>query len=524
MHRPDFRWWMGIVEDRADPEKMGRYRVRILGYHTESQADLPTKDLPWATPVMPVTSSSNTGVSETPYLVEGSAVIGFFSDGEDEQQPVIIGSLPGMPQQKNTDPNIGFSDPTGADGLGEYPRYLNEPDISKLARDGAAEKHESLIDKRERRTTDVHTARAPSVATMLTDKAGKDYTGGVWEEPHPRFGSTSSGTYTAAGQQPTFGKGTTSVYPFNQVKETESGHVFEIDDTPDNGRIHEYHNSGTFREIQADGTRITKVVGKDYEIVANGKNVLIQGGCNVTIRGDCKLRVDGDYYQEIDGDYFLSVTGDKIVKVNGNHLTEVGTDLGVNVNKNKTVRVGLDNTDTIIGDNTQTIGGNSFKTVGGNVTSISVGSTSHTSILGYKVMSTTGNVSMNAPLGDFKALSLNMSLSAALNQTVTAAVQLIEGSTNQTLSGVVTQSVVSPIQLFVAATSQSTTTPLQSISASTRSITGVTSHTGAYNITGNLTVVGTASGSIVRQGTIILGTHKHTVGGSAAPLTGTPTA
>lgn len=363
MHRPDFRWWMGIVEDRADPEKMGRYRVRILGYHTESQADLPTKDLPWATPVMPVTSSSNTGVSETPYLVEGSAVIGFFSDGEDEQQPVIIGSLPGMPQQKNTDPNIGFSDPTGADGLGEYPRYLNEPDISKLARDGAAEKHESLIDKRERRTTDVHTARAPSVATMLTDKAGKDYTGGVWEEPHPRFGSTSSGTYTAAGQQPTFGKGTTSVYPFNQVKETESGHVFEIDDTPNNGRIHEYHNSGTFREIQADGTRITKVVGEDYEIVANGKNVFIEGGCNVTIRGDCKLRVDGDYYQEIDGDYFLSVTGDKIVKVNGNHLTEVGTDLGVNVNKNKTVRVGLDNTDSIIGKDTKSVGKDKILTV-----------------------------------------------------------------------------------------------------------------------------------------------------------------
>lgn len=367
MNRPDFRWWMGIVEDRADPEKMGRYRIRIMGYHTEDKTELPTSDLPWATPVMPVTSSSNTGVSETPYLVEGSAVIGFFSDGEDEQQPVIIGTLPGMPQQKNTDPNRGFSDPTGADGLGEYPRYLNEPDISKLARDGAAEKHESLISKRNTRIGYpldlVRTAKAPSVSTMLADKAGKDYTGGVWEEPHPRFGSTSSGTYTAAGQQPTFGKGTTSVYPFNQVKETESGHVFEIDDTPDNGRIHEYHNAGTFREIQADGTRITKVVGEDYEIVANGKNVFIEGGCNVTIRGDCKLRVDGDYYQEIDGDYFLSVTGDKIVKVNGNHLTEVGTDLGVNVNKNKTVRVGLDNTDSIIGKDTKSVGKDKVLTV-----------------------------------------------------------------------------------------------------------------------------------------------------------------
>lgn len=363
MHRPDFRWWMGIVEDRADPEKMGRYRVRIIGYHTESRVDLPTKDLPWATPVMPVTSSSNTGVSETPYLVEGTAVIGFFSDGEDEQQPVIIGSLPGMPQQRNENPLIGFSDPTGPNGTGEYPRYLNEPDISKLARDGAAEKHESLIDKRERRTTKVHTARAPSVATMLADKAGVDYTGETWDEPHPRFGSNEKGLYTDPGKPPIFPKGRTSVYPFNQVKETESGHAFEIDDTPNNGRIHEYHNAGTYREIQTDGTRVTKIVGEDYEIVAKGKNVFIEGGCNVTVVGDCKLRVDGDYYQEIDGNYFLSVSGDRIVKINGNDLTEVGTDLGINVNKNKTVRVGLDNTDSIIGKDTKSVGKDKILTV-----------------------------------------------------------------------------------------------------------------------------------------------------------------
>ena len=358
MQRPDFRWWMGIVEDRVDPEKMGRYRVRIIGYHTEDRTVLPTSDLPWATPVMPVSSSSNTGVCETPSLVEGSAVIGFFSDGENEQHPVIIGSMPGMPQQKIEDPSFGFSDPRG-----KFPRYLNEPDISKLARDGAAEKHESLIDKRERRTTDIHTARAPSVATMLTDKAGKDYTGETWNEPHPRFGTSESGQYNPIGKPVDFPEGVTSVYPFNQVKETESGHVFEIDDTPANGRIHEYHNAGTYREIQADGTRVTKIVGEDYEIIAKGKNVFIEGGCNVTVVGDCKLRVDGDYYQEIDGDYFLSVTGDKIVKVNGNDLTEVGTDLGINVNKNKTVRVGLDNTDSIIGKDTKSVGKDKILTV-----------------------------------------------------------------------------------------------------------------------------------------------------------------
>ena len=307
------------------------------------------------------------------------------------------------------------------------------------------------------------------------------------------------------------------------MNETEGGHVFEIDDTPNNERIHEYHTAGTFYEIQADGSKITKVVGDEYEITLKDKKVYIKGSCDVTIGGDARMLVTGDMYQEIGGNLFTTVAGNRVTKIVGNDLTEVLSGQSTNVSRDSSFRTGGNNTDTIIGDNTQTIGGNSFKTVGGNVTSISVGSTSHTSILGYKVMSTTGNVSMNAPLGDFKALSLNMSLSAALNQTVTAAVQLIEGSTNQTLSGVITQSIVSPIQLLVAATSQSTTTPVQSISAGSRNITGVTSHTGAYTITGNLTVLGTASGTIVRQGSIILGTHKHTVGGSAAPLTGTPT-
>ena len=352
---------MGIVEDRADPEKMGRYRVRILGYHTEDRTELPVSDLPWATPILPVSSSSNTGVCETPSLVEGTSVIGFFSDGDDEQLPVIVGSMPGMPQQKIEDPNIGFSDPTG-----EYPRYLNEPDISKLARDGAAENHETLISKRENRVGvegPVVTAKAPSVPTILADKGGKDYEGSTWEEPHPRFGSTDQGTYTDPGQVPTFEEGTTSVYPFNQVKETESGHIFETDDTPANGRIHEYHNAGTFREIQADGSRITKVVGEDYEVVLEGKNVYIQGGCNVNIVGDCKLRVDGDYYHEVDGDYFLTVTGDHITKINGNDIMEVGTDQGININGNRTSRVGGDNSDTVVGNDTRSVGKDKILTV-----------------------------------------------------------------------------------------------------------------------------------------------------------------
>lgn len=38
-----FVWWTGVVEDRNDPAKLGRVRVRCLGFHTEDKVDIPTE-------------------------------------------------------------------------------------------------------------------------------------------------------------------------------------------------------------------------------------------------------------------------------------------------------------------------------------------------------------------------------------------------------------------------------------------------------------------------------------------------
>ena len=49
-----FVWWMGVVEDRKDPMKIGRCRVRILGYHSEDKGEMPTDSLPCGYPAMPI--------------------------------------------------------------------------------------------------------------------------------------------------------------------------------------------------------------------------------------------------------------------------------------------------------------------------------------------------------------------------------------------------------------------------------------------------------------------------------------
>lgn len=93
-NKDGFNWWIGVVEDRMDPEKMGRLKVRIFGYHTDSKVILPTKDLPWATPIQPITSAAISGLGSSPVgPVEGTWVIGFFLDGGDMQQPAVFGTI-----------------------------------------------------------------------------------------------------------------------------------------------------------------------------------------------------------------------------------------------------------------------------------------------------------------------------------------------------------------------------------------------------------------------------------------------
>ena len=93
-NKDGFNWWIGVVEDRMDPEQCGRVRVRIYGYHTDDKTYLPTRDLPWAIPILPITSASTSGVGSAPLgPVTGTWVIGFFLDGEDMQQPAIFGTI-----------------------------------------------------------------------------------------------------------------------------------------------------------------------------------------------------------------------------------------------------------------------------------------------------------------------------------------------------------------------------------------------------------------------------------------------
>ena len=286
-----FRWFIGVVEDRHDPEKASRVRVRCFGYHDDDKNRIPTEDLPWAQVLAPTDTPSMAGMGNTPhFLVEGSHVFGFFLDAQFMQRPVVVGAIPGKPIDK-ADSEKGFNDPHR-----RYPKTLNEPDTNRLARASIGEEHPSLLKRRGMQVSDVPLSTKPHLATGVQPGGVADVRL-TWNEPDAKSNAPTR-------------------YPFNHVHESEIGHVHEIDDTPGGARILQQHITGTFTEIHPRGDRVVKVVGEDYEIVIEDKSILIEGDLNLTVKGNKNELIKGDYVLEVEGDMFT--------KIHKNQRTKVG--------------------------------------------------------------------------------------------------------------------------------------------------------------------------------------------------------
>ena len=290
-----FVWFTGVVEDRNDPTKLGRVRVRCVGYHTDNKTKIPTEDLPWAWVMQNIHTPSMAGWGDTPgFMVEGTWVVGFFRDTESLQEPIIIGTLPGVPNQAGN-PNFGFHDPNRRSDDESKPEYniskypptplsssdhsINESDMNRLARNESGYSHKMLDTKNK------HQAGYINI---------------------PVAGGTPFAEPVSAYQ---------AEYPFNHVMESESGHIKEYDDTEEHERIHEYHRAGTFYEVDGGGNRTVKIVGDGYHIVAGSDHLFVGGNCNITVESNCNMYVKKDWNIQVDGDMNLLVQGNKTEQV-----------------------------------------------------------------------------------------------------------------------------------------------------------------------------------------------------------------
>ena len=355
----NFKWFVGVVEDRHDPEKVGRLRVRCLGIHTSNKNALPTADLPWASCVLPVTSAGISGLGQSPsFIVEGAWVWGYFRDGE--QEPVVLGTLPGRPSELGN-PNSGFYDPnrrsTDEDeddyNISVYPRNIAEPDTNRLAVNDTSKEHNSLTARKLARITNIPTADfdviEPNITASDTD---------TWSQP--------AITYNA-------------VYPYNHVFESESGHIKEYDDSfviDENGvrtnyyRIHERHTSGTGYEITNNGDRIDIITNDHYTLTSNNHKAYIQGNSDITIDGRHKVYINKDGQSNNHYDIQVGPNANVNIQVDNGNLNvvtktgqfnfDVGADFNVNVGGNYNL--------TVLGNKTENIEGTHVQNTTGSVT------------------------------------------------------------------------------------------------------------------------------------------------------------
>ena len=115
-----------------------------------------------------------------------------------------------------------------------------------------------------------------------------------------------------------------SRFPFNQVKETASGHIISYDDTPGGERILIKHRKGAGVEVRADGSVVISALNNKVEVTGGDQTVIVEGNGKLVYNGDLTLEVTGDYNVNVGGDYNVNVQGDTNETVRKSKETTVG--------------------------------------------------------------------------------------------------------------------------------------------------------------------------------------------------------
>tara|TARA_A100001388_G_C28692363_1_gene461968 strand:- start:166 stop:1074 length:909 start_codon:yes stop_codon:yes gene_type:complete len=296
---------------------------------------------------MPVTTAGLTPFGQNHSLVEGADVFGFFRD-EEMQEFVVLGVQQGITQdgyKEDTDGNLvirqlefGFSDPRRhkksdyegtADGLNPpaSPQRPNELAVSlkeaphlvkelKFEKDGSKVKYTKTEFEDSEKTlpyyplkTNTSDVNQFSALDKQPPKDRKSHTEAPLhrdlETYFPGQGGFGGGIKSSANPQ----------YPYNHATYTESGHLFELDDTRSFERVSLQHRSGTYFEWQSDGDAHERIVKDKYEVILGDDEVYIGGKVNVKVLGDAKITVRGK--TDVSSTKDLSVTAPNI-KLYGN--------------------------------------------------------------------------------------------------------------------------------------------------------------------------------------------------------------
>ena len=110
-------------------------------------------------------------------------------------------------------------------------------------------------------------------------------------------------------------------YPYNNVMETESGHLKEYDDTKGHERIVERHMSGTQYEVCADGTKNERIVRDNYRLVVGQDTLEVFGNVRIIVSGQADIAVAKDVNIAVGGNLAAEITGNGDITLKEGNLT-----------------------------------------------------------------------------------------------------------------------------------------------------------------------------------------------------------
>jgi len=193
-------------------------------------------------------------------------------------------------------------------------------------------------------TTEEGTNPVPDLAKGLPDETAQ----GNMDQGSKGFDRMPiQGSETLFFDEPYSGFG--AEYSHNRIIKTKSGNLLEIDDTPDNERIHIYHRRGSFLEYKSDGSCIKKTRGREHSI----------------IEANHIQHIHENEYKSIDLNSRYQITKNRSVTVGNDYKKEIGGET-TEIYKSSTNRSYKGRVDSEYnGDINKTVYGSERKTIGG---------------------------------------------------------------------------------------------------------------------------------------------------------------
>lgn len=280
--------FVGVVEDNNDLSNNGRVKVRAFGIHPPRSSegkedDVPTDHLPWATVL-----DGSYGISPVIPSV-GEWVFGFFIDGNEAQQPMIMGRLPGQHLQMPA----GSGEP-GEDGMlpPETANQFGKPGGHRYQYGEGANQGQTLTQR------------------VLANSGIPQADGGSFDEPPIMMPENN--------------------YK-NRVIKSSDGNNFIVLGSGEDGESSDYflisHSSGSVFQIDANGTIFVKAFADKYNTTQGVESTYVRGSSHSTIDEDYTLKVGKSGKISVNGRLDIECTD-----FNVRAARNINLDAGVKVN------------------------------------------------------------------------------------------------------------------------------------------------------------------------------------------------